>query len=151
MSSFISVTYPIASHAPVGVAWDPDHNQYLVRLSGGTTLFLDTGDARVLYASLGASLAARGVAAPPTDLAARLALLAENLRWYGQHDFAEQVDNILAPVTADAAPADAPHECNDECTPGNCAVEHALEFAPILVHPESDGADPTPTEPIAAK
>ncbi|MBF6298268.1 hypothetical protein IU459_12020 [Nocardia amamiensis] len=51
----------------------------------------------------------------------------------------------LAPVGADQKETvdeydDAPHECDDDCTPGNCAVEHALEFDATLVRPgyESD-------------
>ncbi|MGW4718312.1 hypothetical protein [Nocardia sp. NPDC004260] len=52
----------------------------------------------------------------------------------------------LAPVDADDAETvdeydDAPHECNDFCGPGNCPVEHALEFDATLVRPGSE-SDP---------
>jgi hypothetical protein len=48
-----------------------------------------------------------------------------------------------APVDADLDETpdeydDEPHECDDNCTPGNCAVEHALEFDATLVRPGSD-------------
>ncbi|WP_280244986.1 hypothetical protein [Nocardia abscessus] len=53
---------------------------------------------------------------------------------------------LLAPVDADQAETvdeydDAPHECDDNCTPGNCPVEHALEFDATLVRPGSE-SDP---------
>jgi hypothetical protein len=121
MSSFISITTQIAPHATFGATWDPEHNQHLVRLGSGVTLFLGTSDARALYASLGASLASRGAVAMPRDIAARLELLSRTLHWEGHEDYAEQVAAILAPAAADTAPA------VDEL------------------------ADPAPTEPVPAK
>ncbi|WP_280456190.1 hypothetical protein [Nocardia brasiliensis] len=168
MSSFLTQTTQLHEHTVFGVVWDADHNQHLMRLSPAAQLYLTTPDARALYISLGVSLASRGAIAPPADLAGRLEVLARMLRWANQTEFAGQVEEILAafaPVVADAPArigepdrlthrlADCgypdgctgcvvdhrdPSECTEVCNPGNCQVQHGLEF----------GADPAPTRPL---
>ncbi len=117
MTSFLTSTQPTPAHATFGAYWDAESAEYVIGLTADSQLHLSTADARTLYMSIGASLAERGAADAPTDLAARVEHLARNLHWEGHHKVAEQLAAILDP-----------EQHAIDCTPDTCSVAYVREF-----------------------